>query len=191
MICTLCNRHEAIFHRLYSGEKLCEKCFSESIVKRVRKTISKYGMLRRDDRIAVAVSGGKDSTSLLHVLYEIEKDFSKAELFVLTVDEGIEDYRDEALKIVEKNREKLSIEWEKVSFSELYGLTLDEIAEKTMNEKGELTPCSFCGVLRRKALNKASKNFKATKLIVGHNLDDEVQTMLLNVVHGDVFRISR
>ncbi|MBS7654591.1 hypothetical protein KEJ43_05915 [Candidatus Bathyarchaeota archaeon] len=66
--CTICGVKEASYARLYSGEKLCTKCFIESIEYKVRTTIAKHKMFEFNDRIAVAVSGGKDSVSLLHIL---------------------------------------------------------------------------------------------------------------------------
>jgi tRNA(Ile)-lysidine synthase TilS/MesJ len=78
-------------------------------------------MLKYDDRIAVAVSGGKDSVSLLHILAKSERKFPKASLVAVTVDEGIKGYRDEALKIAANDCRKLSVEHHVVSFKKLYG----------------------------------------------------------------------
>ena len=191
-VCTVCKRREAFFFRPYSGEKLCRKCFAKSIEEKVRTTIAKYKMLRFDDRIAVAVSGGKDSVSLLHILAKIERGYSKTSLVAVTVDEGIKGYRDEALKIAAENCKKLGIEHHVVSFKELYGYRLDQIV-KSLKQKGDsrLTPCAYCGVLRRKALNITARNLKADKLATAHTLDDETQTILLNIFHGDVLRIAR
>jgi len=191
-ICTVCKRREAFFYRTYSGEKFCKKCFAESIEAKVKTTIAKYGMLEFNDRIAIAVSGGKDSLSLLHILTKIERKYPKAALVAVTVDEGIKGYRDEALKIAAENCKKLGVEHHVVSFKELYGYRLDEIV-KRMKKKGngELTPCAYCGVLRRKALNIAARKIKADKLATAHTLDDETQTILLNIFHGDVLRIAR
>ena len=191
-VCTVCKRREAFFFRPYSGEKLCRKCFAKSIEEKVRTTIAKYKMLRFDDRIAVAVSGGKDSVSLLHILAKIERGYSKTSLVAVTVDEGIKGYRDEALKIAAENCKKLGIEHHVVSFKELYDYRLDQIV-KSLKQKGDgrLTPCAYCGVLRRKALNIAARNLKADKLATAHTLDDETQTILLNIFHGDVLRIAR
>ncbi|RLI06012.1 TIGR00269 family protein [Candidatus Bathyarchaeota archaeon] len=191
MSCNLCGQRDAVFFRVYSGEKLCKNCFILSIEKKVRKTISKYDMFKLDDRIAVAVSGGKDSLALLQILYKIEKKFPKANIFAVTVDEGIEGYRDEAVENAKEICEKLSVEHVVVSFKELYGITVDEIAQKTRDRKGDLTPCSYCGALRRKALNMIARKHGATKIATAHTLDDEVQTILLNFIHGDVFRASR
>ena len=190
--CTVCKSREAFFFRPYSGEKLCRKCFAKSIEEKVRTTIAKYKMLRFDDKIAVAVSGGKDSVSLLHVLAKIEHGYSKTSLVAVTVDEGIKGYRDEALKIAAENCKKLGIEHHVVSFKELYGYRLNQIV-KSLKQKGDsrLTPCAYCGVLRRKALNIAARSLKADKLATAHTLDDETQTILLNIFHGDVLRIAR
>jgi uncharacterized protein (TIGR00269 family) len=190
-ICNVCKRKEAFFFRPYSGEKLCRKCFAKSIEEKVRATIAEYQMLKFDDRIAVAVSGGKDSVSLLHVLAKIERNYPKASLVAVTVDEGIKGYRDEALKIATENCKKLGINHRTVSFKELYGYTLDEIVKRLKKRKGGLTPCAYCGVLRRKALNIIARRLKADKLVTAHTLDDETQTILLNIFHGDVLRIAR
>jgi uncharacterized protein (TIGR00269 family) len=191
-LCSLCGRNDAVFGRSYSGENLCTRCFCRSVEDRVRKTISKYGMLGHKDRIMVAVSGGKDSVTLLHILAKIEKEFPDVVLCAGTVDEGIGGYRDEALKIAEKNCRQLGIEHVVTSFKELFGYDLDEIVELTRKrEKSGLTPCSYCGVLRRKALNMMAREAGVDKLVVAHSLDDETQTMLLNVVHGDPMRIAR
>lgn len=171
---------------------LCKGCFVKSIEGKVRATIAKYKMFNHDDRIAVAVSGGKDSVSLLHILAKIERDYPRASLVAVSVDEGIAGYRDEALKIAAENCKKLGIEHHVISFKELYGLTLDELVEKMRaTGKSELTPCSYCGVLRRKALNIIARKVEADKLATAHTLDDEAQTVLLNMLHGDVLRIAR
>jgi len=190
--CTLCNKNDAIYMRRYSGEKLCKKCFKNSVEDKVRTIISRYKMLELDDKIAVAVSGGKDSLSLLHILKNIERNFPKASICAITVDEGIKGYRDEALKFAAKSCQELGIKHKVVSFRQLYKITLDELADIIRDkERGELSPCSYCGVLRRRALNLAARQAGVNKLVTAHNLDDETQTILLNIIHGDAIRIAR
>jgi uncharacterized protein (TIGR00269 family) len=190
--CTSCKRREAFFFRPYSGEKLCKKCFILSIEDKVRATIAKYNMLAYDDRIAVAVSGGKDSLSLLHILAKIERNFPKASLVAVSVDEGIRGYRDNAIKMAAENCKKLSVEHLIISFEKLYGYTQDEIVKRLKRkESSGLTPCAYCGVLRRKALNIAAREVKANKIATAHTLDDETQTILLNILHGDPLRTAR
>lgn len=171
---------------------LCKRCFTESIEEKTRATIAKYQMFRFDDTIAVAVSGGKDSVSLLQILAKIELRHPKARLVAITVDEGIKGYRDEALKIAAENCEKLGVEHRVVSFKELFGYTFDQMVKRLKGKDDvKLTPCAYCGVLRRKALNTAARELGADKLATAHTLDDEVQTMLLNILHGDVLRIAK
>jgi uncharacterized protein (TIGR00269 family) len=192
--CTMCKRRDAIYKRPYSGEKLCVTCFCHSLEDKVRVTIAKHDMLSFDDKIAIGVSGGKDSMALLSILVKLEKSFPKAGLIAVTVDEGISGYRDEALNIAEKSCQKLAVEHVVVSFKELFGFEFDELAKSLMTKDPNiehLTPCAYCGVLRRRALNNAARICGATKLATGHNLDDETQTILLNVFHGDPLRIAR
>jgi uncharacterized protein (TIGR00269 family) len=191
-LCGACKRREAFFFRPYSGERLCKKCFVASIEAKVRGTIGKYDMFDFDDRIAIAVSGGKDSISLLHILAETEQSHPKSSLVAVTVDEGIRGYRDEALELAAANCKTLSVEHHVVSFKQLYGFTLDEIIA-CMDSKGErkLTACAYCGVLRRRALNVAARDVCADKLATAHTLDDEVQTSLMNIFRGDIARLAK
>ena len=191
-LCTVCHSRESFFYRKYSGQRLCRKCFSESIEAKVRATITKHRMLNFDDHLAVAVSGGKDSLALLHILAKLKRYRPKMSLAVVTVDEGIKGYRDEALEIAMKNCEKLKIPHHVVSFKELFGYTLDELIVKA-RDKGqtELTSCAYCGVLRRRAMNVAAREVNATKIATAHTLDDEAQTVLMNICRGDIARLSK
>ncbi len=186
LVCTKCRREASIYHRPYSGERLCVKCFKASTIERVQKTINIHDMLKHNSRIAVGVSGGKDSLTLLHILKDIEDGSHGSELVAITVDEGIHSYRDEALSIVDRNIKALGIEWIKVSFNELFGTTLDVLAA----EERVLTACSYCGVLRRRALNEAAKNVGADRLAIGHTLDDMAQSALLNLIRGDLSKMQ-
>src|SRR3989338_8765345 len=73
----------------------------------------------------------------------------------------------------------------KVSFKEKHGLRLDEVREKAMKELNK-KPCTVCGILRRTNLNRAARELGATKLATGHNLDDESQSLLMNVLLGNM-----
>jgi uncharacterized protein (TIGR00269 family) len=190
--CESCKVRYAFFYRPYSGERLCRKCFVESVETKVRATIAKYRMFNFNDKIAVAVSGGKDSLSLLHILAKMERHRPKATLVAVTVDEGIKGYRDEALKLATENCEKLKIPQHVVSFKELYGITLDEVVTQSrLKSRCELTSCAYCGVLRRRALNAAAHSVGANKIATGHTLDDEVQTALMNIFRGDISRLVK
>jgi uncharacterized protein (TIGR00269 family) len=184
--CSFCN-NVAIYKRPYEGAALCKKCFLEDIEEKIRRTLSRYAMLKFNDHMAVAVSGGKDSLTLLRILWKIERRFPSAKLTAVTVDEGIKGYRAEAVRLAKRYCKELEVDHVVVSFQELFGTSLDQIAKS----KKELSPCSYCGVLRRRAIHSAAKKVKANKIATAHNLDDEVQTVLLNLFHGDAKRIAR
>jgi uncharacterized protein (TIGR00269 family) len=191
-VCSACKTREAFFHRQYSGETLCKKCFTQSIEDKVRVTITRYRMLNFNDHLAVAVSGGKDSLSLLHILAKLKRYRPRTTLTAVTVDEGISGYRDEALAIAAANCKKLEIPHHIVSFKELYGFTLDEMMLKARGKgETELTACAYCGVLRRKAINIGARQVHANKVATAHTLDDEAQTILMNIFHGDVMRLVK
>jgi uncharacterized protein (TIGR00269 family) len=191
-LCSACKTREAFYFRQYSGERLCKKCFTQSIEAKVRATITRYKMLRFNDHLAVAVSGGKDSLSLLHILAKMKQFRPKTTMTAVTVDEGIEGYRNEALEVAAENCRRLKIPHQVVSFKELYGFTLDEIVAKVRGKgETELTACAYCGVLRRKAINAGARQVGANKVATGHTLDDEVQTVLMNIFHGDVIRLAK
>lgn len=187
MACSKCGTGQVFYRREQEGVILCKKCFLDSVETKVRKTIVAKRLLEPNDKIVVALSGGKDSVALLRILWKLERRFPPARLVALTVDEGISDYRNEAVAIAKETCNELKVEHVVISFEQLYGITMDEVA----SGRKELQPCSYCGVLRRKALNEGARRIGATKLATAHNLDDEVQTALLNVMHGDVARISR
>jgi uncharacterized protein (TIGR00269 family) len=181
-ICTKCHERPSVYFRAYSGERLCPTCFKASLRERVQGAINRFEMLDHWSRVAVGVSGGKDSLTLLHILKGIEEVTHGSELIAVTVDEGIKGYRDEALGIVERSCREMGVEWVSINFTDLFGYTMDEIAasERTLGA------CSFCGVLRRRALNEAAKCVNADRLATGHTLDDMAQSALLNLLRGDI-----
>ena len=192
MNCTFCE-NDAVYVRPYDKTALCKLHFNEQMKKRVQKTLTRHKMLKRGDRIAIGVSGGKDSIALLHILNKIEKDFPESELIAITIDEGIENYREEGLLFAKKHVEELELEHHIYSFENDFGYGLDEIL-KILGERGkerEFGACSYCGILRRKILNKAAKDIGADVLVTAHNLEDEVETVLLNIIRGDIQRLAR
>ncbi len=184
-----CNRcgNIAVFSRKYSGQSLCSSCFSDSIVKKTAKTISKYNMIQNGDVIGVAVSGGKDSLSLLHVLKKMSESHN-FKIIAITVDEGIPGYRDEALEIVRNFCNSLGVEHRSYAYKDLFDLTLEESLELRESEK--TTSCSICGVLRRRAIDFGAKDLDVDVIATGHNLDDVLQTFVINVLSGDTNKIG-
>ncbi|SVB58898.1 uncharacterized protein METZ01_LOCUS211752, partial [marine metagenome] len=144
-------------------------------------------MIKNNELVCVAVSGGKDSLVLLDILNKMSKTHN-FRIFAVTIDEGIPGYRDEALKIVENFCARLKIEHEVFSYKELFDLTLEESLELRGDNK--LSSCSICGTFRRRALDHAAKAINANVIATGHNLDDILQTFLINILSGDAKKIG-
>ena len=186
--CSKCGK-PAVYLRRYTSEHLCGTCLVETTIDRVRKTINKHKMLYDKDRIAVAISGGKDSAVLIHILHQIEKAYPDSEVIPVTIDEGIQGYRDKALESAHELCRFLDLKLEVLTFKNLFGYSLDEIVKLRTDDS--FGACSYCGVFRRRALNTAAQNLEADVIATGHNLDDEMQTVLMNILRGDSGRIAR
>lgn len=186
-VCSKCKKNNPIYLRQYSGEFLCKKCFIKSIEYKAKRTVSKYSMIKHGDTVAVAVSGGKDSLVLLNIL---KNTFSgrSPELVAITVDEGIKGYRNESLSIVKNFCSSIGVENKVMSFNELFGLSMDNAMEVRPSEK--ISSCSICGTFRRRAIDLLAESCGANVIATGHNLDDYIQTFLINLFAGDVERIG-
>ncbi len=166
MKCTKC-KELAVFIK----PTLCKKHFSAYIEENVFRTINKYGLLKQSDKIVVAASGGKDSLTLLNILSK------KYKVNCLAVDEGIPKYRNKTLRALKVFCRKRRIKLEIVSFLDEFGGRLDSFLD------GKSKPCSACGTLRRYLMNKYSK--KHDVVCTGHNLDDEAQAVLMNIIRSN------
>lgn len=186
MKCDLCPSDAVTFLR-YNGSHLCGNHFAEYVERRVKKEIRKEVDLRRGDVVGVAVSGGKDSMVVLSILNSLFNTKNGIRLVCIAIDEGIEGYRPPSLDIVRKFCSDHGIEYRQRSFSELSGLTMDSIAPVS----GDSSPCTYCGVFRRKLMNDEARKVGAKYLATGHNLDDLAQSVMMNFVRGDVDRMAR
>lgn len=189
MLCSKCAKFEIVYRRPYSGEALCRKCFLRSIEDKTARTVSRFAMIQPGDRIAVGVSGGKDSLSLLYVLKKLFDYYgNRNELVAITVDEGIQGYRDESLHIVKEFCSNLLVESAVVSYKSLYGIDMDEAMILRPSEK--MSSCSMCGTFRRRAIDIAAESVDADVVATAHNMDDQLQTFMINLLAGDVERIG-
>lgn len=186
MLCTKCGSRNVIIHRRYSGQYLCKECFIKSIQKKVLKDIKKYKLIKKGDKVLVALSGGKDSTTVLDIL-SILAERNIIELEVITIDEGIGDYREKGIEYASKTCKELGIPQHIFSFKEHFKVTIDEI----MASKPPRKACTYCGVLRRWIINKEAEKLGADKIATGHNLDDEVQAIVMNYLEGNIENLIR
>jgi uncharacterized protein (TIGR00269 family) len=157
----------------------CGEHFSKEFEEKVKNTILDYQLIRPGEKIAVAVSGGKDSLTVLTLLKKWY-----GEVTAIAIDEGIVGYREHTLKDVVRVCQQHSIPLIIRSYKELTGMTLDE-----MLAKKKMHPCTVCGTLRRHMLNVASKEFDV--LATGHNADDEAQAVLMNLLRGNTELFAR
>ncbi len=185
MRCSLCDR-AAIATQRASMRHLCQDHFVEDFQARVKDTLNRERMVGDKERIAVALSGGKDSSALLFVLAKILEERKGVEIFAVTIDEGIEGYREETVRSAKKLASDVGVEHAVVSFKDHFGMGLDEI----IGGKKE-APCTYCGVFRKALLNMTAKGMGASKVATGHDLDDEAQTVLMNYLKGDIERMAR
>jgi len=148
----------------------------------VKNTLKKIN-LGKKDRIIVALSGGKDSTVTAYLLkkfgYNIEG---------LHIDLKIGNYSEKCLKAVEKLCDDLDIKLHLYDIKKEMGSGICYLrsAVQSKQGKGKLKNCAICGVIKKWILNKKARELKAGKIATGHNLDDEAQTFLMNILKGSV-----
>ncbi|MFQ6107080.1 MAG: TIGR00269 family protein [Thermoplasmata archaeon] len=186
MLCSRCKKEAVTFIR-YNGQHLCEDHFIAFYEKRVRSEISRQIRLKGRARIAVGLSGGKDSTVatlLLDEIFAVRKDFR---IHAITVDEGISEYRPRALELGREFCAERGIPHHVIRFEDAFAVTMDEIVERD----SETIPCAYCGVLRRHCLNAKAREIGSAVLATGLNLDDTSQSILMNIARGDVERLAR
>jgi uncharacterized protein (TIGR00269 family) len=184
-VCSLCTEPAVVYQRSINRH-LCGTHFTADVELRVADSIKTRQMIVPHDRVAVALSGGKDSTALLLLLHRLLMAGEDVRLIAITIDEGIAGYREETIQSAEKLTGRLGIEHHCISFTGLFGDSLDAFLTGR-----ETQACSICGILRKKALVVGAQQAGATKLATGHNLDDEAQSVLMNVFRGDLARLVR
>ncbi len=184
--CSKCPKSAVTFIR-YNGTWLCKTHFLQYVEKRVKKEIKQQGKTQSPATFGVAISGGKDSNVALYLIHKIFGRRPGISIHAITVDEGIQGYRNHSIPVAAGLCKQLDIPHTIVSFQDTIECSMDAIAQKNMG----LGECTFCGVFRRFCLNTVAKNLKVSKLVTGHNLDDMSQSILMNFVNGDVEKLAR
>ena len=188
VLCSTCSTRNASLKRPKTGEVICKECFYEAFELQVHQTIVSNNLFKRGDTVAVGASGGKDSTVLAYILKTLNDRYDYGlKLFLLSIDEGITGYRDDSLETVKRNQVQYDLPLKVVSYEELYGWTMDAIVQKI----GLKNNCTFCGVFRRQALDRGAMMLKVDKIVTGHNADDIAETVLMNILRGDIARLRR
>lgn len=184
--CDKC-RSKAIIFQKYSGMHLCSVHFEEDVRRKIRESIRETGIFAKRARVAVALSGGKDSSVLLCVLKDLFSKRKDIEFVAVIIDEGIECYRPKILSYAKALAERLEVPYEVKSFKEAFGVTADEAASL----KQDPAACSFCNVMKKSLLNRTARELNADALATGHNLDDEAQMVFQSYLKGDIDSLFR
>lgn len=187
-LCAICKTERALIKRPKNHAKLCKSCFITIFEDEVHHTITSSKLFYPGERVAIGASGGKDSTVLASVLKTLnERHNYGLDLVLLSIDEGIKGYRDDSLETVKRNAVQYEMPLKVVGYDELYGWTMDQVVE-TIGKKGN---CTYCGVFRRQALDRGAKMLDIKHVVTGHNADDVAETILMNLLRGDLSRLSR
>lgn len=141
-----------------------------------RQAVDDYKMIQEGDKIAIGISGGKDSLTLLYALANLQKFYPKPfKLMAITVDLGYEGFD---LSDIQKLCKELNVEYHIVS---------TKIGEMVSSDSVEGSACSLCARLRKGALNDAAKEFGCNKVAYGHHMDDVIETMMLSLIYEGRF----
>ena len=186
MRCSTCEA-DAVIDQPYRGLHLCATHFRDSVEERVRREMHRQLPRFAHGTVAVALSGGKDSGVALFLAHRYFRRRPTVRLVAVSVDEGIAGYRPATLKAARELTDTLGVEHRVVTADEAIGATVD----RTVAGLPGTVPCSYCGVWRRRLLNRGAREVGADALILGFNLDDLAQTVLMNLVHGDLDRLVR
>ena len=185
-VCGYCEARPPSLKRTRDGTFVCKPCFLAKFEAEAHATITEFGLFERGETIAIGASGGKDSTVLIELLVTLnERHDYGINLVLLSIDEGIKGYREPSIEAVRRNQKKYGLPLKVVSYTELYGWTMDQVVAKI----GTKSNCTYCGVFRRQALDRGAAMLGVDKIVTGHNADDIAETVLMNLFRGDARRL--
>ena len=189
VLCDRCRRRPAVVFQRHTGLRLCRECFLEDVESRVMAEVERWRMFTPRDRLLLGLSGGKDSWVLLDIL---SRRHDTSRIVAVTIIEGIPGYNreEDARKIAAKARE-YGVDVVVTSIREYTGHPLASIVLRAWRRHLRISPCTYCGISRRRILNYYARIYGADKQVTAHNLDDEAQTAMVNILRGDYTGLVR
>lgn len=158
---------------------LCKEHYLEWIPEQTERFIKKYEMFTREEKILVAVSGGKDSLALWDILVQLG--YQADGLYIgLGIDEGI-GYSSNSHRLTQKFADEHGLMLHVVDVEKEYGQPIPVLADLTHRGKGR--PCSVCGLTKRHVMNRIARDLGYAVLATGHNLDDEAAVLFGNTLN--------
>ncbi|XP_070354959.1 cytoplasmic tRNA 2-thiolation protein 1-like isoform X3 [Equus asinus] len=193
--CATCHKARAALRRPRSGRALCGACFCAAFEAEVLHTVVAGRLLPPGAVVAVGASGGKDSTVLAHVLQVLAPRLGIS-LRLVAVDEGIGGYRDAALAAVRRQAARWELPLTVVAYADLFGgWTMDAVARSTAGSGRSRACCTFCGVLRRRALEEGARLAGATHIVTAvlTGVSPVLRITWLQTVatHGPLFSVGK
>jgi len=183
MRCTQCGA-EAVINMPQHRLKLCGDHLMAWTTKMVQKAIDRYDLFTPDERILVAVSGGKDSLALWDILHRLG--YASEGLYIhLGIDH--EGYSDRSQDAAQRFADEHGLTLNVVNVQTVYGKSVIEAARR---RRGGRT-CSVCGLVKRHIMNRMAYEGGFAAIATGHNLDDEAAVLLMNTLHWDGHYLSR
>ncbi len=158
------------------------------IYKKFKKTIRKYKLIEKDDKILLAVSGGKDSITMLYLFSFLKKEF-KFDFEVVHINLGIDNFSKISEEIVKEHCQNLDIKYNIVYLKE-YGFTIKDIAKNIHLFKGR-SICGICSTIKRYLIHKFARDNGFNKVATAHTLEDFVRFILDFYIDGDIKVLTR
>lgn len=143
----------------------------QQLLSYTRRAVDDYEMIEEGDKIAIGISGGKDSLTLLYALHGLKRFYPKKfEIYAVTVDLGFKNLNLDAIKALCQDLEVP------------YTIVKTDIADIVFEQRKETNPCSLCAKMRKGALNEEMKRLGCNKIAYAHHKDDMVETMLMSLI---------
>lgn len=171
---SLCMLPDEIVKPKWSAD---DEKFVAKLEQNVKETIAKFNLISSDDKLVIAASGGKDSTLLLHLFHQLKIPFE-----AVTVDTAIGCYTKQNLINLRAFCAERNIKLHELAFREAFGMSVCYMRDAFKEKNVKVHSCTICGVPRRYLINRLVRDLGATKVVTGHNLDDEAQAVMMNII---------